>query len=66
MQQLALPVRHEWLAREQSYGKIAIEPFDPVTLASTSGLMIAAGVSAIWWPANRASRTNPVVSLKEG
>jgi DNA-directed RNA polymerase subunit alpha len=29
MQQLALPVRHEWLARERAYGKIAIEPFEP-------------------------------------
>src|SRR5262245_5686805 len=29
MQQLALPVRHEWLGRERSYGKIAIEPFEP-------------------------------------
>jgi DNA-directed RNA polymerase subunit alpha len=24
-----LPVRHEWLARERAYGKIAIEPFEP-------------------------------------
>ena len=44
----------------------AVEPFDPATLASTSALMIAAGVSAIWWPARRASRANPVLSLKEG
>jgi DNA-directed RNA polymerase subunit alpha len=29
MQQLALPVRHEWLVRERSHGKIAIEPFEP-------------------------------------
>ncbi|MGH7300576.1 MAG: DNA-directed RNA polymerase subunit alpha [Candidatus Rokuibacteriota bacterium] len=29
MQELALPVRHEWLAREGAYGKIAIEPFEP-------------------------------------
>jgi DNA-directed RNA polymerase subunit alpha len=36
MQQLALPVRHEWIAREQSYGKIAIEPFEP-GLALTVG-----------------------------
>jgi putative ABC transport system permease protein len=44
----------------------AVEPFDPTTLASTSVLMIAAGVSAIWWPARRASSANPVLSLKEG
>ena len=36
MQQLALPTRHEWLEREQSYGKIAIEPFEP-GLALTVG-----------------------------
>ena len=36
MQQLALPVRHEWIVREQSYGKIAIEPFEP-GLALTVG-----------------------------
>jgi hypothetical protein len=29
MKELALPVRHEWLARERGYGKIAIEPFEP-------------------------------------
>jgi DNA-directed RNA polymerase subunit alpha len=36
MQQLALPVRHEWLARERAYGKIAIDPFEP-GLALTVG-----------------------------
>ena len=44
----------------------AVEPFDAATLASTSVLMTAAGVCAIWWPARRASHANPVVSLKEG
>ena len=29
MQELTLPVRHEWLAHEDAYGKIAIEPFAP-------------------------------------
>jgi DNA-directed RNA polymerase subunit alpha len=29
MQQLALPVRHEWLTRERGYGQIAMEPFEP-------------------------------------
>jgi DNA-directed RNA polymerase subunit alpha len=29
MQELMLPVRHEWLVRERAYGKIAIEPFEP-------------------------------------
>jgi len=29
MQELLLPVRHEWRARERGYGKIVIEPFEP-------------------------------------
>ena len=29
IKELALPVRHDWLARERAYGKIAIEPFEP-------------------------------------
>ncbi len=29
MEKVVLPVRHEWLARERGYGKIAIEPFEP-------------------------------------
>jgi DNA-directed RNA polymerase subunit alpha len=29
MQELLLPVRHEWLVRERDHGKIAIEPFEP-------------------------------------
>jgi len=36
MQQLALPVRHEWLVRERGYGKISMEPFEP-GLALTVG-----------------------------
>src|SRR5215470_8389478 len=29
MQQLALPVRHEWVTREGGYGRMAMEPFEP-------------------------------------
>ena len=29
MEQLLLPARHEWLAEERGYGKLAIEPFEP-------------------------------------
>jgi len=36
MQQLALPVRHEWLVRERGHGKISMEPFEP-GLALTIG-----------------------------
>jgi putative ABC transport system permease protein len=43
----------------------AVGPTDPITLAATSLLLAAAGVAATWWPARRASRANPVMSLKE-
>ncbi len=36
MQRLALPVRHEWLARERGYGQILMEPFE-LGLALTVG-----------------------------
>jgi DNA-directed RNA polymerase subunit alpha len=29
MQQLALPVRHEWITREAGYGQISMQPFEP-------------------------------------
>lgn len=29
MQELVLPVRHEWLAQERAYGRLALEPFEP-------------------------------------
>jgi len=54
MQQLALPVRHEWLVREPVHGKIAIEPFEP-GLALTVGnayrrvlLSSIAGAAPTW------------------
>src|SRR2546426_7782368 len=36
MQQLALPVRHEWRTRERGYGQMVMEPFEP-GLALTVG-----------------------------
>src|SRR6266436_8450160 len=54
MKELALPVRHEWLARERGYGKIAIEPFEP-GFALTAGnayrrvlLSSIAGAAPTW------------------
>jgi len=54
MQELLLPVRHEWLARERAYGKIAIEPFEP-GFALTAGnayrrvlLSSIAGAAPTW------------------
>jgi ABC-type antimicrobial peptide transport system permease subunit len=43
----------------------AVGRFDPITVVATSLLLAAAAVLATWWPARRASRANPVVSLKE-
>jgi DNA-directed RNA polymerase subunit alpha len=54
MKELAVPVRHEWLARERAYGKIAIEPFEP-GFALTAGnayrrvlLSSIAGAAPTW------------------
>jgi DNA-directed RNA polymerase subunit alpha len=54
MQELLLPVRHEWLARERGYGKIVIEPFEP-GFALTAGnayrrvlLSSIAGAAPTW------------------
>jgi len=54
MEKLVLPVRHEWLARERGYGKIAIEPFEP-GFALTAGnayrrvlLSSIAGAAPTW------------------
>src|SRR5947207_13636420 len=29
MQELQLPVRHEWAVQEKNYGKLVMEPFEP-------------------------------------
>jgi dCTP deaminase len=40
MLELALPTRHEWLAREPVYGKLAIEPFEPGQIREADGKKI--------------------------
>ena len=40
--------------------------FDPVTLAATCALLIAAGMVATWWPVTRAAARSPLNTLKEG
>ena len=42
----------------------AVAPADPVTFASVSALLIATAVAASWLPAARASRADPVGSLR--
>jgi ABC-type antimicrobial peptide transport system permease subunit len=41
-----------------------VQPFDPLTLAATCLVLGSAGLLATWWPAQRASRRNPVSALK--
>ena len=51
------------LLEHQVFG---VQTFDISTLAATSALMVTTWLVATWWPARRASRTDPAVSLKEG
>lgn len=43
-----------------------VKPFDVATLIAACVVMIASGVSAIWWPARRAAMRSPMAVLKEG
>jgi putative ABC transport system permease protein len=40
------------------------EPMDAATCGVTAILFTLAGLTACWWPARRASRTDPVVTLR--
>jgi ABC-type antimicrobial peptide transport system permease subunit len=40
-------------------------PTDPVTLASVTLLLVAAGLLAALWPSLRAARIDPVLSLRQ-
>jgi predicted permease len=55
-----------WLAspvlRSTLFG---VAPTDPVTLASISGLILAVGAAACYLPAHRASRLDPLKSLRD-
>lgn len=42
-----------------------VQPFDVLTLAAACGLMVAAGLLAIWWPARCAATQNPLAALNE-
>jgi predicted permease len=41
-----------------------VHPVDALTLVTASVVLGAACLAAIWWPARRASRTDPVIALK--
>ena len=53
-------------ARVLEHQMFGVRPFDVSTLAATSSLMAATWLAATWWPARRASQTDPARSLKEG
>jgi ABC-type antimicrobial peptide transport system permease subunit len=41
-----------------------IAPRDPLTLATTCGVLLLAGLFAAWWPASRAAATEPMQALR--
>jgi ABC-type antimicrobial peptide transport system permease subunit len=41
-----------------------VQPHDPLVLAGVAGLLGAVAVAACWMPARRATRVDPVVSLR--
>lgn len=42
-----------------------ISRLDPLTYASTFGLLVAVAAMAAWWPARRAARVDPIAALSE-
>ena len=42
-----------------------VSPFDPISFAAASVVLLAAGLQACAWPAWRASRTQPIVALRQ-
>lgn len=49
------------LARSMLFG---IAPQDPLTLATTAAVLLAAVLAASWLPARRAARINPVSAMR--
>jgi putative ABC transport system permease protein len=58
---LAASVAAARLLRQQIWN---VSPFDPISFAAVSILLLAAGLQACAWPAWRASRTSPTVVLR--
>ncbi len=41
-----------------------VEPYDPVTMIGTVGIMVAVAVLAAWVPARRAAKVDPMIALR--
>ncbi len=41
-----------------------VPPTDPATYAAITGLLSVVGAAALWWPARRASRVDPVEAIR--
>jgi putative ABC transport system permease protein len=52
------------LTRRLQASLYEITPHDPVTLASASLVLVAAGLAAAYFPARRASRVDPLIALR--
>jgi ABC-type antimicrobial peptide transport system permease subunit len=42
-----------------------VSPFDPISFAAAAAVLFAAGLQACLWPAWRATRTQPIVALRQ-
>jgi putative ABC transport system permease protein len=59
------------LAASGALGRIArsvlfhVSPYDPLSLASAVAILVVVSAAAAWWPARRASRVDPAISLRQ-
>lgn len=54
------------LSRSMSRMLFALGPIDPVAFGGAAAALLAVAVLAAWMPARTASRTDPIVALREG
>jgi ABC-type lipoprotein release transport system permease subunit len=53
-------------ARGLAHHLYDISPRDPATLATAVALFALLAAAAAWWPARRAARVDPAVTLRQG